>query len=239
MAISFFDHFFDRFSLGELYGVTVVYFAMLYFVGGWLFWKTCRLLLQSGRVEKICLKPYSRQQLLFEIRHSLYSILIFGFSSWPLAWQFKHHIIQPGGNTLLNVLGGLFILTLWNEVHFYLIHRFMHLPWFIKRVHFIHHRSMVPSVFSVFSMHPVESALLSTVLVTITPFYNFPTAALMLFPAVSILINFMGHSNYRLTSSSGKKWLPFATRHNAHHSKAGREYGFMMRFMDKIFTKPQ
>lgn len=237
MITTFFDHFFDRFNLIELYWITVGYFAFLYFGLGWIFWKTCRWMLKLGWVEKISDKAYSRRQLLFELKYSLYSILIFGFSSWPLAWQFKHHVIPAGGNSPGKILAGLVILTFWNEIHFYLIHRLLHLPFLIRRVHYIHHRSIVPSVFSVFSLHPVESALLSTVLITITPFYPFPTAALMLFPTVSILINFMGHSNYRLVVPEARKWMPFATRHNAHHGKAGQEFGFMMRFMDKLFTR--
>ncbi len=217
--------------------MTLVYFAFLYFGLGWIYWKICRVGCKQGWMEKINPQPYTRQQLLFELRQSLGSLLIFGFSSFPLAYLIRAGHTHPGVNSLGNILLGLAILTLWNEVHFYIIHRTMHLPWLMKKVHAIHHRSVVPSVFSVYSFHPLEAALLSTILVTIAPFYPFPTAALMLFPTVSILINFSGHSNYRLILKNKYKPLLFATKHNDHHGKAGPEFGFMTNFMDRLFTR--
>jgi len=220
-----------------LFGMTLAYFAFLYFGLGYLYWKICRLGLTQGWMEKINDRPYSKQQLLFELRQSLISIVIFGFSAFPLAFLIRKQLIHPGEPTWTNILLGLVMLTFWNEIHFYIIHRIMHLPWLMKKAHYIHHRSVVPSVFSVYSFHPLEAALLSSVLVTIAPFYPFPTAALMLFPTVSILINFSGHSNYRLVLKTKRKWLLFATKHNDHHGKAGPEFGFMTNFMDYLFTK--
>ena len=237
MITTFFDTFFTKYSNTELFLLTIAYFTFLYFGLGWCYWKICRLLFQRGWMEKISDRPYSREQLHFELRQSLYSIVVFGFSSLPLAWMLHQNIIHPGENTLGNILLGLVILTFWNEIHFYIIHRIMHLPALMKYAHHIHHRSVVPSVFSVYSFHPLEAALLSSVLVTIAPFYHFPTAALMLFPTLSILINFSGHSNYRLVLKTKQKWLLFATKHNDHHGKAGREFGFMTNFMDYFFTK--
>jgi sterol desaturase/sphingolipid hydroxylase (fatty acid hydroxylase superfamily) len=233
---SFFDSFFTQYSYFELFGMTIGYFAFLYFGLGYLYWKMCRFLFKQGWMEKISDRPYSKEQLRFELRQSLYSIFVVGFSSFPLAYLIRNQVIQPGEGTLLNILLGLFLLTFWNEIHFYTIHRILHLPWLMKRVHSVHHRSVVPSVFSVYSFHPLEAFLLSSVLVCIAPFYPFPAAALMLFPTVSILINFSGHSNYRMVLHTKKKWLLFATKHNDHHGKAGKEYGFMTNFMDSLFT---
>lgn len=233
----FFDSIFTRFSYAELFLLTTLYFAFLYFILGWLFWKTCRLLLQRGWAERINDLSYTREQLRFELRQSVYSIIIFGFSALPIKYFVEHDIIHLRETTLLNTLWGLFVLTIWNEIHFYLIHRLMHIRVMMKYVHQIHHRSVVPSVFSVYSFHPVEAALLSGVLLVIAPFYSFSAAALMLFPTVSIIINFCGHSNYRLVLKTRPRWLLFATKHNDHHGKAGQKFGFMTNFMDDLFTK--
>lgn len=237
MLKTFFETFLTQYSYFQLFWMTLAYFSFLYFGLGWLYWKMCRLFVRRGWMEKINHQPYTREQLRFELRQSLFSILIFGFSSWPLAFLVRKQVIHLSESTWSHILIGLTLLTFWNEIHFYLIHRFMHLPWLMKRVHYIHHRSVVPSVFSVYSFHPLEAFLLSCVLVCIAPFYAFPAAALMLFPTVSILINFSGHSNYRLKLNTHKKWLLFATKHNEHHGKAGREYGFMTNFMDNLFTQ--
>ena len=237
MLTTFFETFFSKYSYVELVLMTAAYFAFLYFGLGWLYWKMCRLLLSRGWMEKINERPYTKEQLRLELRQSIISIVVFGFSAPPIAFLIRHGFIHPAENTAFNILTGLILLTLWNEIHFYIIHRIMHLPWMMRHVHQIHHRSVVPSVFSVYSFHPLEAALLSSVLVTIAPFYPLPTAALMLFPTVSIIINFMGHSNYRLVLKTQKKWLLFATKHNDHHGKAGKEYGFMTNFMDSLFTR--
>jgi Delta7-sterol 5-desaturase len=233
----FFDTIFTKYSSFELFLLTTAYFSVLYFGLGWLFWKMCRLFFHQGWMKKISDRTYSKTQLLFEIRQSAVSIVIFGFSALPLTYLINTNVIKLSDNSLINTLLGLLILTIWNEIHFYIIHRIMHLPALMKHVHYIHHRSVVPSVFSVYSFHPLEAALLSSVLLCIAPFYNFCSAALMLFPTVSILINFIGHSNYRLNLNTTKKWLLFASKHNDHHGKAGREFGFMTNFMDNFFTK--
>jgi Delta7-sterol 5-desaturase len=237
LLINFFDTIFTKYSSFELFLLTTTYFIGLYFGLGWVFWKLCRLFLNQGWMEKINDREYTKTQLLYEIRQSAFSIVIFGFSALPLAYFIKINVINLSENTLTNTLLGLLILTVWNEIHFYIIHRIMHLPALMKHVHYIHHRSVVPSVFSVYSFHPLEAALLSSVLLCIAPFYDFCAAALMLFPTVSILINFIGHSNYRLALKTNKKWLLFATKHNNHHVKSGKEFGFMTNFMDNFFTK--
>jgi Delta7-sterol 5-desaturase len=235
--IDFFNSFFTSYNNVLLFFLSTFHFAFIYFIGGWLFWKMCRSLLYFGYMEKINEKLFSKGQLLFEIRHSIYSILVFGFSALPLAYFIQNDVIHLRENTLTNIIVGLVILTIWNEIHFYIIHKTLHIPLLMKHIHKIHHRSVVPSVFSVYSFHPVEAFLLSSVLVTIAPLYNFCSAALMLFPTVSIVINFVGHSNYRLKISSRFQWLLFASKHNEHHGIARREYGFMANFMDKYFTE--
>jgi Delta7-sterol 5-desaturase len=237
LIVDFFDTIFMQYSSFELFLLTIAYFTTLYFGLGWFFWKMCRLFFKQGWMKKISELTYSKTQLLFEIKQSAFSILIFGFSSLPLAYFIRTNVIHLRENTLQNTIIGLFVLTIWNEFHFYIIHRIMHLPALMKHVHYVHHRSVVPSVFSVYSFHPLEAALLSSVLLCIAPFFDFCSAALMLFPTVSILINFIGHSNYRLALKTNQKWLLFATKHNDHHGKAGREFGFMTNFMDNFFTK--
>jgi sterol desaturase/sphingolipid hydroxylase (fatty acid hydroxylase superfamily) len=53
-------------------------------------------------------------------------------------------------------------VPIWHEGHFYVIHRPLHLPFFYKHIHSIHHNSVNPSPWSSLSMHPVEQALFSS-----------------------------------------------------------------------------
>ena len=50
-------------------------------------------------------------------------------------------------------------LPILHEVHFYLIHRLIHVPILYKWIHSVHHNSVNPTPWSSLSMHPVEHLL--------------------------------------------------------------------------------
>ena len=52
-----------------------------------------------------------------------------------------------------------FVMPVYHEVHFYCIHRLIHIPIFYKYIHSVHHNSVNPSPWSSLSMHPVEHLL--------------------------------------------------------------------------------
>ena len=51
------------------------------------------------------------------------------------------------------------VLPIYHEVHFYCIHRLIHVPTLYKYVHSVHHHTVNPSPWSSLSMHPVERLL--------------------------------------------------------------------------------
>ncbi len=51
------------------------------------------------------------------------------------------------------------VLPAYHEVHFYCIHRLIHVPILYKWIHSVHHNSVNPSPWSSLSMHPVEHLL--------------------------------------------------------------------------------
>ncbi len=52
-----------------------------------------------------------------------------------------------------------FVLPLYHEIHFYFVHRLIHVPILYKFIHSVHHNSVNPSPWSSLSMHPVEHLL--------------------------------------------------------------------------------
>ena len=178
-----------------------------------------------------------QKQVYFEIKHSIKSIIVFGFSIIPVIYLIRIDSVKLLPNTGRNIVIGLILLTLWNEVHFYIVHRIMHQKFMMKHVHFIHHKSNTPTVYSVFSFHWIEAFLLSTVPITIIPFIPFSFVAIMAYPLVSILLNFAGHCNYRFGNGKGKSWELLGTHHNEHHSRGRKNYGFALNLLDKLFSK--
>lgn len=51
------------------------------------------------------------------------------------------------------------LVPLFHHVHFYAVHRLIHVPALYRRIHAVHHRATNPSPWSSLSMHPVEHLL--------------------------------------------------------------------------------
>ena len=234
---SFIENVLFKYSYLELFGLSFGYFLFLYFGLGLLFLNICKVLENKHLISKIESKEVSKKQVAFEIKHSLKSIVVFGFSVMPVIYLVRVGVIDLLPNTWFNILIGVIILTLWNEIHFYLVHRLMHQKFMMKHVHIIHHKSKIPTVYSVYSFHWIEAFALSTVPLTIVPFIPFSIIAIFIYPIVSILLNFSGHCNYRFGNGKGDSWKLFGTHHNQHHSRGRRNFGFSLNVLDKWFSR--
>jgi sterol desaturase/sphingolipid hydroxylase (fatty acid hydroxylase superfamily) len=51
------------------------------------------------------------------------------------------------------------VIPIFHELHFYCIHRLIHIPVLYKWIHSVHHNSVNPSPWSSLSMHPIEHLL--------------------------------------------------------------------------------
>ena len=214
------------------YLLTIAYFAGLYFGLGSVFLGACRVLEGWGMLNKVQPKEQKKELQRIEMERSTMSILVFGLSGLFMVFLVKNGFVHFRENNLMNILGSLLILTAWNEVHFYLIHRLLHQKWLFRKVHQVHHQSKIPSVFSVYSFHWLEALLLSTVPFFIITWIDMPIIGIVLFPVVSILFNFSGHCNYRIGTGTGQVWFLFGTRHSNHHYKNKGGYGFITSTLD-------
>ncbi len=237
MVQEFVENIIFKYSYAKLYGLTFLYFLVLYFALAPSFLKACKFLYQKNKLHKIIDKEVSKNQIRLEKLHSLKSIFVFGFSVFPVIYLIRNGVIILLPNTIFNIIGGIALLTVWNEIHFFIVHRTMHLPFFMKNVHAVHHRSKITSVYSVYSFHWFEAFLLSTVPITIIPFIPFAPIAFFLYPLASILLNYAGHCNYRFGNGIGKSWKLFGTHHNDHHYKFKKNYGFASNILDTLSTK--
>lgn len=83
-----------QYSYPALFGLTVIYFAILYFCLGSLFLRACEFLETKNILHKITSKEVPKDQLAFEVRHSIKSILIFGLSVLPIIYLVRVDVIQ-------------------------------------------------------------------------------------------------------------------------------------------------
>ena len=124
-----------------------------------------------------------------------------------------------------------------DEIHFFIVHRLMHVPFFMRHIHKIHHRSLTPTVYSVYSFHPVEALLLSTVPLCLVWFIPLEPRAIMVYPLTSILLNFSGHCNYRFWKAPGPGFFQLGTRHNEHHTRGRSNFGFASSLLDTLYKR--
>lgn len=230
--------------LFELHGIwifciVVIYFFILYFCLGFIFNKSCLYLERKNIVQKIIPISPPKKQIQQEVLYSIQSIGIFGILSVLLIYLIRLGTITLASNSILQIGLGILILNLWNEIHFFLVHKLMHLPFFMKHVHKIHHQSYIPTIHSVYSFHWFEALLLGSLPLTIAPFINLSPLVFALYPICSILINFTGHCNYRIGNGKGATWKLISSNHNQHHYKAKKNYGFATDILDRLFNRKQ
>lgn len=224
-------------SYSEVFFLTLAYFIMLYFGLAPLFIRVCKLLHRIHVLQQITPKTIDSKQIRFEVIHSLKSIFIFSFSAIPIIYLIRTNNITLLPNNAINIFIGVVLLTLWNECYFFIVHRIMHYPFFMKHVHYVHHQSNIPTVYSVYSFHWLEALLLGSVQLSVLPVVPIAPIAIFVYPLVSVLLNYAGHCNYRFGNGKGEGWQLFGTHHNEHHHKGRKNYGFALNIFDLLLSK--
>ncbi len=213
----------------------VAYFAVLYLTAGCLAGAVRSLLQRRGWARLLDPRRLPAGQVQREWRQSALSVLIFG-TGLLLPWQM---LVQGWaglhpGNEPLRVVTELIALLIWNDAHFYLVHRTLHHPWLLHAVHAAHHRSVVTTPWSTYAFHPVEAMLLGSVLMPPMLVWDFTPLALALLPVLSLTYNVIGHANFQALPRRWR-WLSNAQDHHLHHACHRGNFGFLFTFMDRWF----
>lgn len=170
------------------------------------------------------------EQRKFELKYSLCSIFIFSLGSIVLCFLEQQQRINFNFNNVnyLVIAFEFLILIIWNDIHFYIIHYLMHKS-YLKKFHALHHRLKYPSVYSSYTLHPIEAILLGSVMPLILLFIKFHIISLLFLTIWSLTINSLEHNNkqYKFKSLSN---------HQLHHSHYHGNYSFFFSFLDKIFN---
>lgn len=218
-------------------GVAVVAgFTALYLsYAGLALFATRRLLPMLGIGALIESRALGKGQVGSEIGRSLSSIAIFAAYGVLTLLAERQGVIsidwRPG---LMEVLLNVCILGLWNEVHFYGCHRVLHTRWLYRNVHVVHHRSVVPTPFSTFSFHWFEATLLSSVMIILLLVWRLDIVTVVVFPAISLIANSIGHMNYAVfPKNTSGELLAACHRHTAHHTRWAGNYGFYLPWLDR------
>lgn len=213
-----------------------IFFNLLYWsvtlLGQWLF----KLLAKRNNLLMVDNHHRYPGQLKKEIRQSMRSIFVFSLQGILIQQGLQYGFFQISYDLSWWVIPQIILLFFWNEIHFYACHVLLHRPFLIKHVHWVHHYSKEPTVFSTFSFHWMEAFLLGTVIFFPLLVYPFQATAILSLPVMSLLINLLGHCNYDLFSKhQPEHLLKFSYRHSMHHRKGRGNMGFLLPWLDNLF----
>lgn len=230
-------------SLGwvEYYLWHVAGFLAAYFLIAAAFrWAIEKVLIRRGLGARIDPRPLKPGQIGWEIRHSFSTMLILSFTA-VLALKLEQHgylAIRWEGITLARAALDLALLAAWNEIWFFACHWLLHRPWFFRKVHIVHHHSVTVNPFTTLSFHWFEALLLSGTMISIQLLHGFNILSIMLWPGISLVCNTLGHSNFHFHGSRrGIRFLENNWRHNLHHTKVSRNFGFWTPWPDALLAR--
>jgi len=138
--------------------LVVVWYAIWH---SWLYVRTS----QGARTKYNAKFPGDSKRFTFgnQTKENVFYALVSGV---PIvtAWEVAGHWLFANGHiTWLRwsehpvwIVVIMLLIPIWREVHFYTVHRLIHVPALYRRVHALHHRNTNPSPWSGLSMHPLE-----------------------------------------------------------------------------------
>ena len=221
---------------GLVFTGTFAYFLALYFIFALgSHYLLIPLATRMGYGVRVNSKASPPGQIWREIINSLISIFVFGcYGLLVIALTREGLVAMNFSSSTLKIIADLSIFTLWNEVHFFGMHRLLHWRPLYRWSHREHHRSVVPTSFATYSFHYFESILLGSVMPLILIIYPLNALVLVLFPIVSIALNTIGHMNYEFYTMNPA--CPRACwRHTRHHGEINGNYGFFLPYLDRLF----
>lgn len=177
-----------------------------------------------------------------QVRDNMFWTLASGVTIWTgyevlLFWSMVNGyapVITWASNPIWFV--ALFLLIpVWESFYFYWIHRFLHIPFFYKHVHALHHRNINVGPWSGMSMHPVEHLIfLGSVLIHfIVPANPVHILFHLQYYALTAATTHTGFEGLVVKDKNRMKLGTF--HHQMHHRYFECNYGSLELPWDKLF----
>lgn len=217
----------------------VALWAATYFFSIYLFFACAFWLLAHLVNRPIETRETNPNQMALEIFESLRTVLIFGLSM-VIPWtMLKFNVSAFAGTiSIVSILAEMIVLIIWNDIHFYSVHRLLHSQFI--RSHAVHHSSVTATPFTAYSMSIWEAVLLSSVTPIAMLFHHFSFVSLAFLSIWSIAINTLVHSNCNLfPNAKAHSLLGLIKRHQRHHSTKNGNYSFFFGQLDYWFKTIQ
>lgn len=184
----------------------------------------------------------TREDLVREITHSIKTVAVYATVALGTVsmieedrTKFYTEVQMYGFWYLIATVPLLLIL---HDTYFYWMHRLMHLPFFFRRIHRLHHLSKTPSSWAAYSFSVGEAVVMTLFVPFIILIMPVHPVALFVFLAIMIVRNAMGHSGVefhpRFWVDSPLDLLTTVTHHDLHHQRFDGNYGLYFTWWDRL-----
>ena len=128
-----------------------------------------------------------------------------------------------------------FCVPIVHEVHFYCVHRLIHIPVLYRWIHSVHHNSVNPSPWSSLSMHPVEHLLYwsGALLHLVVPSHPLLALYHLQFTSFGAVVGHIGFD--RIVLGQDKALETHAYAHYLHHKHFEVNYADATVPLDRLF----
>lgn len=175
-------------------------------------------------------RSFSTQIIFFVMGLGIYGLYKLGYTRIYTTWD------ERG---IFYFFLSWFFVQQFHDAYFYWTHRLMHEWRPIRKYHWVHHESTVPTPFSSLSFHPVEAFVHGFFWYIIAFLFPVPAHWMFLFYSFMFYINMWGHTNFEfwhkdLLTHPILKHLNTPTHHNLHHKYHTNNYSIYYNYWDKI-----
>lgn len=220
----------------------IVFLRYLLFAGGLYLlcyvWKR-----KSWQSKRISPKPPSKELMKYEFKYSVLSSIIFGavgawiYDAWEKGYTLVYSDFSKYG--FIYALLSLFLMMLIHDTYFYWTHRLLHLPWFYKKWHRVHHSSPHPSPWAAFCFHPIEAfieSLYMPIIAFMVPSHPVVIVTFLMLMTVLGVVNHLGYELYPEVFHRNRllKTIISASNHSVHHRFNKFNYALYFTWWDSL-----
>jgi sterol desaturase/sphingolipid hydroxylase (fatty acid hydroxylase superfamily) len=198
---------------------------------------------EKWKAKKVSSREYKKGQFKKEIWRSFITSIIFGLSGGLLLLQYQLGYAKIYEDFKSYPIWwmpvSLVIAVLLQEIYYYWLHRWMHIPSVFRIVHKWHHDSQVASPWTAFSFHPLEGMIQAAflpLLLLFLPMHLYVLVFFLVIMSVSSVINHLDIEVYPKWFSNsliGRSFIG-ATHHAMHHKQYKYNYGLYFTWLDKL-----
>lgn len=203
----------------------------------WWFIKNKSVFWQKRRIQKNSNPTIIRYEILVSLFglfvQALFFVFLFelhqrGYLKVYSSWTERDYFYSP-----LAMLS----LFAWHDCYFFWTHRLLHIRFFYRYIHIVHHKSKNPTAFASGSSHPIEAFIEVFFLLPFLMLVPIHWSALLLFLILTEIFSISGHLGVELLpaktwDSWWGRWITTNTHHNLHHQYPNGNYALYGKFWD-------